>query len=89
MISDRKVNSFFSFVVISSAFCLQAAIAQTPGKENEFKTWTSESGEFSIEASLVSFVDGSVGLRKRDGAQVDVPVDRLHLEGHKYISSRT
>lgn len=63
----------------------QTAIAQ--GSTNEIRMWTSKDGKFSVEASFVSFSDGNVKLQKDERSVIDVPVDRLSLDDHKYISS--
>lgn len=49
------------------------------------RTWTDESGEFSVEAELVDSSATEVRLRKTDGSVVTVPLDRLSTEDRKYV----
>lgn len=52
------------------------------------RTWTSKDGKFSLEAKFVSFEDAVVKLNKNNGqGGIDVPVERLCFDDHKYIAS--
>jgi hypothetical protein len=68
-----------------AALVSQAGFAQTP--ESELRTWTSKDGKFSTAASFISFADGTVRLKTGDGRELNVPIDRLSLADHEYVSS--
>lgn len=49
------------------------------------RKWTSRSGGFSIEAELADVRDGNAVLRKADGTEVSVPLNKLSLADVRYI----
>ena len=50
----------------------------SPGKgEPEMRTWTSDTGKFTIEARYGGLEDGKVKLLKPDGSTVQVPLEKL------------
>lgn len=53
-------------------------VAAEPAAGTEtYRTWTDTTGKFRIEAMMVGKRPDAVQLRKRDGAEVWVPLDRL------------
>lgn len=61
------------------------AQAPEPSPEREFRTWTS--GTFSTEAQFLSMTSGMVKLKKRDGAVVEIAIDKLSEADREYILS--
>ena len=49
------------------------------------RQWTSRAGGFSVEAELVDVKDGNVILKKTDGSQLTVPLNKLSLGDVRYI----
>lgn len=49
------------------------------------RQWNSRGGGFSVEADLVDVRDGNVVLKKADGSQITVPLNKLSLEDIRYI----
>lgn len=49
------------------------------------RKWTSRAGGFSLEAELVDVRDGNAVLRKADGSEVSVPLNKLSLADVRYI----
>ncbi len=49
------------------------------------RQWSSRSGGFSVEAELVDVKDGNVILKKQDGSQISVPLNKLSLGDVQYI----
>jgi hypothetical protein len=41
------------------------------------RTWTSAGGNFSVDAELVSFANGKLKLRKTDGSEITVDLEKL------------
>lgn len=41
------------------------------------RTWTDDTGQFAIEAVFVGFADDKIRLRRQDGREVSVPIERL------------
>lgn len=49
------------------------------------RTWSDATGTFKVEATFVKSADGKVTLRRTDGREVTVPLDRLSAEDQKYV----
>ncbi|TWT78506.1 Thiol-disulfide oxidoreductase ResA [Posidoniimonas polymericola] len=50
------------------------------------RTWTDVSGRFAIEAELVDVSDDVVRLRKADGEEVSVPLNRLSKPDREFLT---
>ncbi|GAG03535.1 unnamed protein product, partial [marine sediment metagenome] len=50
------------------------------------RQWTSRTGGFSVEAELVDVKGGNVILKKEDGSQLTVPLNKLSLGDVRYIA---
>ena len=79
-------------VVVSLLLLAQAAVAgQRAGIDasgpEEFRTWTDRSGTYRTEAVLVEIKSGAVLLKKKDGATVSVPRDRLSDADQRYVET--
>ena len=61
-------------VVPFLAFLAALAVRAESG---ESRTWTDRTGKFRIEAEFVGETDGVVTLRKEDGEEIEVPLDKL------------
>ena len=57
----------------------------TPTPQRDLHVWTSADGKFSAEAEFVSLTAGVAKLRKRDGAIVEVELNRLSESDQQYI----
>lgn len=55
-------------------------------KEHEFRSWTDNTAQFSIEARFVSYANGKVTLEKKDGSETVVPMERLSPEDQQWVS---
>lgn len=49
------------------------------------RKWTSSDGKFTIEAELVEFANGAVKLKKEDGKEITVPLQKLSLPDRKFV----
>lgn len=49
------------------------------------RIWTNHTGEHKTEATFIAFEDGKVRLRRGDGKEVAVPLDKLSKEDQKYV----
>lgn len=65
-----------SVVAILTGRCAEAA-----------RTWTSSGGNFTIEADFVGFSEGKVSLRKADGKQIEVPLDKLSEADRRWVAA--
>lgn len=72
----------------------KGAVPRAPAdSENPFETggrfreWTDSSGTFKIEAEAVEIGETEVTLKKRDGSQIAVPINRLSDADRKYLDS--
>jgi len=52
------------------------------------RTWTDDSGQFSIEAEFVSEADGKVRLRKPDGSIIEVSLAKLSANDRKFVEEQ-
>lgn len=67
-----------------SLLALTFAVARS---EAAARKWASASGQFSVEADLVEVRDGKVVLKKQNGKQITVPLDKLSAADRQYIAS--
>ncbi|NLY00220.1 MAG: hypothetical protein GXY83_29330 [Rhodopirellula sp.] len=49
------------------------------------RTWTDTSGRFQVEAEFVGVEDGAVRLRKADGAEIAVPIEKLSAPDQEHV----
>jgi thiol-disulfide isomerase/thioredoxin len=54
----------------------------------EIRTWTDVSGKHTVEAEFVSLAAGNVKLRRPDGQEVTLPVDRLSSADRAYVKGQ-
>jgi len=52
------------------------------------RTWTNHTGDFKVEATFLSFLDGKVKLRRKDGKEISVPLDRLSEDDQKFVKAQ-
>jgi hypothetical protein len=52
------------------------------------RTWTSGDGQYTVEAQFIKKMDGKVRLRKKDGAEIDVPVEKLSQKDREFIGDK-
>lgn len=55
---------------------------------HNYRTWTDTTGGFSVEAEFAGAGFGKVKLRKRDGSQISVRLDRLSEADRQWIADR-
>jgi thiol-disulfide isomerase/thioredoxin len=55
---------------------------------SEKRTWTDATGKFNISAELIDVEDGVATLRRSDGKELKVPVDKLCDENRKFIEAQ-
>ena len=56
--------------------------------EESVRTWSDESGKFTIEATYVQQKQGFVQLRKQDGELLAVPISKLSQRDQDYLKQR-
>ena len=54
---------------------------------DNFRKWADETGQFEIEAELVEATETDAVLKKRDGSEIAVPIDRLSEKDREYLAS--
>lgn len=52
------------------------------------RTWTNHTGDYKVEAEFLGQGDGKVRLRRKDGKEVAVPLDRLSKEDQEFLKSQ-
>ncbi len=90
-------RSTFLFVVFLSLAAGSFAVAADP--DNPFateqekiaaakpRTWTASNGKFSVEAKLVKVDEGKLVLKRADGQEISVPLDKLSEADQKYVDN--
>jgi hypothetical protein len=63
-------------------------LENTAGGGSKMRTWTDTSGQFRIQAMLLGHRDGKVYLRKADGKELAVSLDKLSKADRQYVASR-
>lgn len=53
------------------------------------RTWTDDTGEFTVEAELVAVIGKTVRLRKSDGGVIVVPLERLSEADRQHVQSHS
>jgi hypothetical protein len=52
------------------------------------RTWTDNTGKFTVEAELEEVRDDEVVLKKADGTRITVPLERLSTTDRRYLASQ-
>jgi S1-C subfamily serine protease len=76
--------------VVSIALVVTVALVfAATGHTGEMRTWKSATGTFSTDAELIEVTpDGSVRLKKKDGKEIKVPLDRLSAADQEFVRSQ-
>ena len=67
---------------------IQSATKKPAAPPAEYRTWTNDTGEFKVEAELVSCEFDQVQLRKRDGKVLSLPIGRLSAADQALIRAK-
>ena len=52
------------------------------------RTWEDSTGRYRVEAELIDCNDGTVRLKKGDGAVISISVERLSTQDKDYLRKR-
>ena len=52
------------------------------------RTWTDSTGRYTVEAEFVSVAGGQVTLKKTDGQEITLPLDRLSAADREFVKTR-
>ena len=75
----------FSLGLLVLALTLLTASARYA--DAQVRTWTTADGRYTVEAELVEVVDGSVKLRKSDGQETTVALEKLSEADRRFVAS--
>ena len=67
---------------------LEASEFDANAKIETFRVWKDKSGKFKIEAQFVDSDGAKVKLQKKDGAMVEVPIEKLCDEDREFLDKR-
>jgi len=75
---------------VESSTAAGAAPTGEPGGDGlpKSRTWSDSTGEFKVEAIFASCTTDVVVLRKADGSEIKVPIDRLSEEDRNWLELR-
>src|SRR5688500_3863783 len=62
-------------------------VAGLSGAEEQ-RTWKDATGKFEVQATLVRVADGKAYLRRTDGREIAVPVEKLSQADRDYLTGR-
>ncbi len=66
----------------------EATDTNEPAADDSARTWSDRTGQFQVQAALVSVTDGQVKLRKAENDQViEIPLERLSDADQEFIKS--
>jgi hypothetical protein len=54
----------------------------------ELRVWRDDTGKFSIKAEFVSYASGEVKLRKEDGSEIEIVVQRLSEDDREFLRTK-
>lgn len=54
----------------------------------EYRTWTDATGQFSVKAMFMGYAAGQVTLRKEDGSDITVPIEKLSEDDRSYLREK-
>ncbi len=57
-------------------------------REPPFRQWTSTDGNFTLQAQFVKAIGGTVYLKRKDGKEIEVAIEKLSPEDQQYIRKR-
>jgi hypothetical protein len=75
------MKTLISFV----ALMFSVAAADDPAAT---RTWTDDTGKFTVEAELEELRDDQVVLKRADGTRITVPLERLSTTDRRYLASQ-
>jgi hypothetical protein len=81
--SERRPRAAFA------AWLLPAIIGVLLASSVHARMWTDKSGQFSVEAEFVKVDGGAVVLKKADGSEISVALDRLSESDQKFVAAQT
>jgi hypothetical protein len=56
--------------------------------DDDYREWTSAGGKYSVKAKLVRVANGQVTLRRPNGKQITIDIDKLSEEDQEFIQHR-
>jgi len=75
---ERTARIRLAGMVSIAAMVAGVLVFAATSRSGELRTWKSATGTFSTEAELIeTTADGAVRLKKKDGKEIKVPLDRL------------
>lgn len=78
----------FAGQTASASFMLKAPLRAGSKRKpaaSQYRTWTSAGGTYHVEAELAGVASGEVTLRKRDGTEIVLPLERLSAEDQAWV----
>ena len=82
---QRAVRVRMAGIGALAAIVTGALLFAATGRSGEMRTWKASTGNFSTEAELIEMTGGNaVRLKKKDGHEITVPLDRLSAEDQVY-----
>ena len=79
-----------AFLTAGLAICPLASAEDGAGQTFDLKTrvWTDTSGEYRLNAALVAYQDRELTLRKEDGSEIQISVDKLSRADRQFVANR-
>jgi formylglycine-generating enzyme required for sulfatase activity len=90
MISRR--SACWTVFVLGAHTLVLSSSAVSFGAEpsaHQLRTWTDSTGKHSIQAEFVDLKDGKVRLRKQDGTEIAIAIDKLSDADRKFVRQQS
>ena len=82
---ERAARVRLAGMISIAAVVAGVMVFTATSRSGELRTWKSATGTFSTEAELLeTTADGAVRLKKKDGKEIKVPLDRLSAADQEY-----
>jgi S1-C subfamily serine protease len=79
--AQSRTSWYIALVALTSLLTVLISVART----GEVRTWKAAAGNFSVEAELLELKpDGTVRLKRKDGLELNVPLDKLSAEDQQF-----
>ena len=73
-------------LMLTIAFTCQSS-ADEPPESFRMRTWTDQTGRYSVEARFSELSEGNVRLERKNGETVELPLERLSEPDQQYIEN--
>ena len=86
-VETRGCTALFRGSRVVLAFVVSVVLLVTTGSAQEYRTWTSSNGKHTFDAELISYKDGELTLKGKDGKVKSLDPSQLSDGDRKFLES--